>query len=96
MAYTYGLSGIAVVQSSGVVGSGNYPVRVFDIITVNTANTQCVFYNGKIVDPLKSYIVMNQGRSVFNSNAGIRFPDGLFVTCVVSGSSCFVNYIEER
>ena len=95
MAYTYGLAGVASVLTTGAVGTGNYPVRVFDVCKVGTLGA-CVLYSGTVVDAAKAYINLDGPVTVFNSNAGLRFPEGLFVSCTASGATCFVNYIEER
>jgi hypothetical protein len=99
MAYTYGLSAMASVLTTGFVGTGSFPVRVFDVITVSTA-ALCTLYN--ISASTDTYLVNNKLLIInkklprFTSNAGLLFNKRCFVECLASGSTCFVNYIEER
>jgi hypothetical protein len=95
MAYPYGQVGIATALSSQVIGSGNYPVRVFDVCMVGTLGN-AKLYDGKVQNEAKQYILADGNNPTFSSNAGIRFDNGLYVACNVSGATCTVSYVEER
>jgi hypothetical protein len=98
MAYNYGLTGIAIINSAGWVGSGS--VRVFDVMLVNVTNGGTItLRNGVKVAGFSDtttggqYVTVSSGLSSFNSNAGIRFADGCLA--VASAGTGVVNYITE-
>lgn len=93
MAYNYGSVGPKYVKLHEVIGKSGQPVRVFDIAIATTGGVGvCGLWNG--ADTTGTiYISVNSSVPHFNSNAGLRFPNG----CVAwtSGCSAIVNYIEE-
>ena len=102
MAYTYGLTGTTSVgldtAISGLTNSakGRIATRVFDVTLGSTAiGDYARLYSGASSSGLPCLISVTTRNNTFQSNAGIRFPDGLFVALAV-GTSCTVNYILEQ
>lgn len=94
MAYTYGFVGVATALTSGQIGNSSRAIRVFDVCKVSTLGT-IALYDGVVVDGTKNYISLSGPNQFFNSNAGVLFANGLFVTCAVSGATASITYIEE-
>ena len=98
MAYGYGLAGVATITSASAIGSG--PIRVFDVMLVNVSNGGTMtLRNGTILRGLSDvttagqYVTVTSAIPQFNSNAGIRFPDGCLA--IASAGTGIVNYIQE-
>ena len=103
MAYTYGLTGTTSVgldtAISGLTNSakGRIATRVFDVMLPVTtyASAYARLFSGASSAGVPCFISVGTNNVNFNSNAGIRFPDGLFVA-LSAGASCTVNYILEN
>jgi hypothetical protein len=102
MSYTYGLTQSVTIQTAGQIGSGLYPVRVFDVVSAITGcaasihNVSLTGTTSTTATIINGYIILDKSRPVFNSNAGILFPAGAFAKCSATGTTLFVNFIEER
>jgi hypothetical protein len=93
MAHNYGTTGVAYIKLQSAVGTSGKPIRVFDIAIADTAGIgTCALYNGTSTAGT-CYVSIFSANTYFNSNAGIRFPEGCFA--LASGTSAIVNYIEE-
>jgi hypothetical protein len=93
MSANIGVTGIKYVTAHAVIGTSGRPIRVFDIALATTGGAGvCGLWNGVTTEGT-IYISVNSSMPHFNSNVGLRFPDG----CVAhaTGSSAIVNYVEE-
>ena len=102
MAYTYGLTGTTALGLDTAISGktngagGRIATRVFDVMLGSTAiGDYARLYSGASSAALPCMISVTTRNNVFNSNAGVRFPDGVFVALAV-GTSCTVNYILEN
>jgi uncharacterized protein (DUF736 family) len=93
MSINIGLTGITYIKTQTAVGTSGRPIRVFDIALATTAGVgTCGLWNGTSTLGTQ-YISVHSANPHFNSNVGLRFPDGCFAW--VAGTSAIVNYIEE-
>jgi hypothetical protein len=91
MAYGYGLGGLVTFTSAGALPIS---IRVFDFAlgTSGAAAGAVLWALSAAGDTAGTFPVLNiKAGGALNSNAGLRFPNGIWV----AGGTSTVNYITE-